>query len=164
MCLEFCEGHFDGVKVWAVGRQEEEPSAAFLKDGAGLLAFVAGEIVEDDDIAWRKGWRELGFDVGFEDTAVHGLIDDPRRGQAIAAQGGDEGLRFPMAERRMRLQTLAAQCPPAQAGHFGGRSRLVNEQQPVRFLAHPGLTVFTPDLAFARYVSAFTLGRQQRFF
>lgn len=33
-----------------------------------------------------------GLDIGVEDLAVHGLVDHPRRGQAIATQSGNEGL------------------------------------------------------------------------
>ena len=41
VCLQLGEGHFDGIKIGAVGRQEEEPRAARLNDRFGFLAFVA---------------------------------------------------------------------------------------------------------------------------
>lgn len=41
------ERHFDGVEVWAVGRQKQEPGTALLQKSLGLCALMAGEIVED---------------------------------------------------------------------------------------------------------------------
>ena len=102
MRLELGEGHFDRIEVGAVGRQEQEPGAAFLEDGFGLLAFVAGEVVEDDHVARPQGRRELGFDIGLEDAARFiAPVDDPGGGQAVAAQAGDEGLGAPVAEGRV---------------------------------------------------------------
>jgi hypothetical protein len=50
--FELGEHLFDGIEVGAVRRQEEEMSALGSDDGASGLAFVAAEVVEDDDIAW----------------------------------------------------------------------------------------------------------------
>lgn len=80
MGLEFGEGHFYRVEIRTIGRCEEEPCAPRLEDGLCLFAFVTGEIVEDNDIAWLEGRGELGFDIGFEGRAVHGAVDDPWRG------------------------------------------------------------------------------------
>lgn len=106
MCLEFGEGHFDRIEVGTVGRCEEEPRAARFQDRLGFLAFMAGEIVEDDHVAGLKRRGELRFDIGLESRAVHGAVDDPWRGQSIAAQGCDEGLGFPMAKGRTRFEAL----------------------------------------------------------
>lgn len=37
---------------------------------------MGGEIVEDDDIAWRQRRGELGFHPGVEDAPVHLPVDD----------------------------------------------------------------------------------------
>lgn len=111
MRLEFGEGHFDRIEVGTVGRCEEEPCAARLEDGLGFLAFVAGEIVEDDDVAGMECRGKLGFDIGFEGRAVHGAVDDPWRCQSVAAQGRDEGLGFPMAKGRSCFETLVTARP-----------------------------------------------------
>ena len=66
-------------------RQEQEPSATLLENGFGFLAFVAAEVVEDDNVTWLKRGGELGLDVGVEDLAIHGLVDHPRGDQAVAA-------------------------------------------------------------------------------
>ena len=64
MCLELGKGHLDRVEVGAVGRQEKEPGAFCLEDGFGLFAFVAGQVVEDDDVARPQGGSKLGLDIG----------------------------------------------------------------------------------------------------
>ena len=49
--FEFGEHLFDGIEVGAVGRQEDEVRAFGSGDGASGLAFVAAEVIQDDDIA-----------------------------------------------------------------------------------------------------------------
>ena len=100
-------------EVRAVRRQEEEPGATLLEDRLGLCALVAGEVVEDHHVALLQRRGELGLDIGVEDLAVHGLVDHPRRGQAIATQSGDEGLRGPVSERRISLQAGTTASPAA---------------------------------------------------
>ncbi len=41
MRLELGERHFDGIEIWAIGWQEQEPRAARFEDGFGFLALVA---------------------------------------------------------------------------------------------------------------------------
>jgi hypothetical protein len=67
MSLEFGKGHFDRIEVGAVGWQEEKPGAPLLEDGFRLFALMAGQVVEDDDVARPQGWCELGFDIGLEE-------------------------------------------------------------------------------------------------
>lgn len=162
--LELGEGHFDGIEVGAVGRQEQEPCAAFLEDGLGLLAFVAGEIVEDDHVAGFECRGELGFDIGLEETPVHRRIDHPGCSEPVMAQRGDEGLRSPMAEGRRHPEPLPPARPAAQAGHLGRRPGFVDEHQPLRAFLHPGLTMRAPHPPRPGYVSAIGFARQQRFF
>ena len=164
MGLEFGEGHFDGIEIGAVGREEEEPGAACFEDGLGLFAFVGWQIVEDDHVAWPQCRGELGLDIGLEDLAVHRTIDHPGRSQAIVAQGGDEGLCAPMAERRLHLQPFATPRPPAQPGHLGSRAGFIDEHQPLGPLDHPRLTVCVPNPPCPDNVSAIGFARQQRFF
>jgi len=109
--LEFGEYHLDRIEVRAIGRREEEPCTPGLEDGRGFLAFMAGEIVEDDDVAGIEGGSELRFDIGFESRTVHGAVDDPWRGQSVAAQGSDEGLGFPMTKGCPRFEALVAARP-----------------------------------------------------
>ena len=88
------------IEVGAIGRQEEDPSTFGPDHLLGPLAFVEGDVVENDDVAWRERWSPLGFDPRLEDAAVHRCIDDPWRGQSVTAQACGEGLGFPRTERR----------------------------------------------------------------
>jgi hypothetical protein len=57
--FELGEDLFDGIEVGAVGRQEDEVGAFGSDDGASGVAFVAAEIVQDDDIARREGGARI---------------------------------------------------------------------------------------------------------
>lgn len=164
MGFEFGEGHFDRVEIRAVWRQKEEPCSSRLEDRLGFFAFMAGQIIEDDDIARFESWRELCLDVGLEDLAVHGAIDDPGRRQSIASQSGDKGLCAPMPEGSPGFQAVSSSSPSPQPGHLGGRACLVNKDKPMRFLTHAGLAAFLPYPAVRRDLSAFGFGCQQCFF
>lgn len=87
-----------GVQVRRMGRQEEKPRVRRPDQLFGFLAFVEADIVEDDNITGRQCRRKLCIDPCFEDTAVEGRIDNPWRGQAMAAQSRDESLSSPVAE------------------------------------------------------------------
>jgi hypothetical protein len=63
------------------------------EDGAGGLAFVAAEVVQDDDIARREGRGENLLDVEEEGLAVDRPIDPPRRINPVVAQRGDGRVR-----------------------------------------------------------------------
>ena len=68
--FELGEDLFDGIEVGAVGRQEKELGFGRADGGASGLAFVAAEVVQDDDIAWREGRSENLLDVEEEGFAV----------------------------------------------------------------------------------------------
>lgn len=164
MGFEFGEGHFDGIQIGAVRRQEQEPRTPFLEDGLGLFAFMAGEIVEDHHVAALKRWSQLGFDIFLEDFSVHRPVDHPRCGQAVMAECGYEGLRSPVAEGCLHLEALAPTRTPPQARHLGRGASFVDKDQPFRALLHPWLAVCRPYTPCPHDISAIGFGRQQRFF
>jgi hypothetical protein len=45
--FEFGEGHFDGIEVGAVGRQEEQASALLTNGLLGGGTFVRGQVVPE---------------------------------------------------------------------------------------------------------------------
>ena len=93
------------------------------------------------------GRSQLGFDVSLEDPPIHRRVDDERRGERVAAQAGDEGLRLPMSERGLGEKPLALQATAAQARHLGGGSGLVKEDEPARLKPHLRLANADPFLA-----------------
>jgi len=94
--------------------------------------FMAAEIVQNDHIALRKRRGEDLFDVGAEDVAIHGAVDDQRRGEPGCAQTGNESRGLPVPVRDRRNQTLPARSAPVSTCHVGGRPGLVDEDQPIR--------------------------------
>ena len=164
MGLELGECHFDGIEVWAVRGQEEQPCALSADEALGLLAFVAREVVEDDHVAGPEGGCELGLDIGVEDRPVHRRVNDPGCYEAIAFKARHEGLRAPMAKWGLAIQPLALGRAPAQPGHLGVGAGLIDEDQPALLLAQDGLAAifpFGPRLGQLRPV---LLGRPQSFF
>lgn len=114
----------------------------------GALVLVEADIVENDDISGRQFGSELSFDVAFEDGGIHRCIDDPRRDKTVASQPGDEGLRLPFAEWRMRLEALALRRPAGAFGQLGVGRRLIDEDQARQSLVEEALS--PPDPQFTR--------------
>jgi len=82
--FELGEGHFDGVEIGAVGRQEEDPCSSVADELFHERALVSGQVVHDDDIALVQGWSQMGLDIGLEDRPVDRRVDD---------EGGSESCR-----------------------------------------------------------------------
>ena len=125
---------------------------------------MGGQIVQDDEIAGLKGRGQLGFDISLEDAPIHRRINDEWRGERATAQAGDEGLRLPMAERDLGKKPLAFGATAAQAGHLGGGSGLVEEDQPMRLKPHLRLANADPFLARLFDVGPIVLAGSQSFF
>jgi hypothetical protein len=102
--FELGEDLFDGVQVGAVGRQEDQVRAPGSDGGAGGLALVAAEVVQDDHVAGSQRRGEDLLDVEAEELAVDRTVDHPGRIDAVVAQGGDEGQGLPVAVGRIGPQ------------------------------------------------------------
>jgi len=83
MGLEFGEGHFDRVQMGAVGRQEQEPGASRLEAVLCSVAFVAAEVIRDDNVGPIEGGRKLGLDIEVERGSGHGAVSPQRRKPAM---------------------------------------------------------------------------------
>lgn len=164
VCLELCEGHLDRIEVRAIRWQEEEAGPTHSEDILCFFTFVAGQIVENDDVTGTECRGELGFHIGLENVSVHWRIDDPRGGQAITTERRDEGLDFPVSERSLSFQALAPPGSSTQPGHFGRCRRFVEKDKPLWLLAQVRLPMGTPEPAFIAEFSAFALRCQKRFF
>ena len=125
------------------------------------LALVAAEIVHDDDVAWLEGWHQDLGDVGQEAVGIDRAIEEAWRGDAVAAQSGDEGHGVPVSVRRLADQALAAPAATVGGGHVGLGPGLVDEDQAVR---GDLVLVAPPALAPARHVGPILLGGAQAFF
>lgn len=135
-----------------------------LEDASGFSALMDGEVVEDDDIAPAERGSELRFDPQVEGSAVQGFVDDPWRGERVAAQAGDEGLRVPVAEGRGAKQPLTAPGAATQSDHLGGDGGFVDEDKACRLVTHPDLPLANPHAPRLGHVGAFALRGHQGFF
>lgn len=159
--LEFGEELLDWIEIGTVGRQEKKMSAGFSDGLSGGLAFVAAEIVENDDVPFGERWDEDVLDIEREQLAVDWTIDNEGRIDAIGAQRRNEGERLPMIVRDVRLKALAARPPAAQRRHIGVHPGFVDEDEPPWI--DEGLTSL-PALSLASDVRTGLLGRQYGFF
>lgn len=82
----------------------------------------------------------------------------------MTAQTREEGVGLPRPEGSARAEALAFASAPAEAGHLGVDEGLVQEHQPVRLLAHAGLTLLCPDPTLLTHVGACAFRRHQLFF
>ena len=127
--FQFGEDLLDRIEVWAVGWQEQQARASgpdCVSDGG---FFVAGQVVEDDDVTGRERGAELLFDPLGEAGAIDRLIEDEGRVDPVAAQGGDEGHRFPVAIGHFCVQPLSFGCPTSQRCHVGFGPGLIDEHE-----------------------------------
>ena len=159
--FELGEDLFDRIQVRAIGWEEQEACASCPDGGADGGILVAGEVVQDDDVAGRKRRAELLLDPGGEAFTVDRLIEDAGRVDPVAAQRGDEGHRLPMAIGHLGMKSLAFGRPAPQGGHVGLGPGLVDKDEAPR--VRPGLELL-PLLAPPGDLRAQLFGRQHAFF
>ena len=108
---------------------EPEPCTRGFDRPADCRRLMAAEIVHDDDIARLEGRDQEGLNLGEEGLAVDRPIEQTRRLDPLASQGGDEGQGLPAAERGVGLQPGTSGTPAAQRRHVGLGPGLVDEHQ-----------------------------------
>ena len=129
--LEFGEGLFDRVEVWAVGRQIDELSALCSDRLGDTGSFVTGKIVEHDDVVGPQGWRQHLLDISPEALAVNGAVEDAGRGDPTGPQTGHQRRHLPMPVRHRGEQSQPTAGSAIAACHIGGGPSLVEEDQVV---------------------------------
>ena len=130
--LELREGHFDGVQIWAVGRQIED-LRPLLGDGLADPGNLVGrEIVEHDDIAALQGGCEDMADIGAKGGSIHRAVEHPGCCHAGQPQPGNERHRLPMAERRAVVAAFAHRGPAVEPSHLRVDACLIQKDQALR--------------------------------
>ena len=159
--FQFREGQFDGVKIGAVGREVEQGGASRLDDVLDAFDFVSGEIVTDDDVAGREFGAEDFAQIGQEGGTVHRAIQQPRSGQPVMTQRGDEGGALPMAVRHGTQAALPAFTAPIQTAHLGVEPGFIQEDEAA---VVPGSALILPTQTGGLNIRTILLGGAQRFF
>jgi len=101
----------DRVEVGRVFRQEQQFGAGRADEPAHGFAFVAAEIVHDDDVARLQGGEENLLDIGLKGRAVDRTVEQPWRVDSVVAKRRQEGGGFPMAVRDLGGEPHAARRP-----------------------------------------------------
>lgn len=159
--LEFGKDLLDGIEVGAVGRQEEEVRPCGPDGATHGLSLVAAEIVEDDDVALGERGHEDLLDIEGEELAVDRPVDDPRRIDTVAAQGGDEGQGFPVAVWDRRSEPPATRRPAPERRHIRLDPGFIEKDQPTGF---DPMLMGLPSQPLAGNVHSRLLSRQNCFF
>ena len=90
---------------------------------------MAGQVIEDDNVACPKRWTELLLDPLRESRAIDRLIEYEGRVDPVAAQGGDESHRLPVTIRHFGMDPLAFGCPPRQESDVGLRLSFIDKDE-----------------------------------
>jgi hypothetical protein len=133
--FEFGEQLLDRVQVRGVFRQKDEMGAGLADRGPYRFAFVAAEIVHDDDISEPQGGNENFLDIEEEPLTIDRTVDQPGRLDAIVAECGEERHCVPVAVRRCRFEPLSQGAPAAQWRHVGLCPGLIDKNEPGRINA-----------------------------
>jgi len=123
------EDLLDWIEVWAVGRQEQQARTSRPDCSSDGRLLVAGEVVEDDDVARPQRGAELLLDPLGEAGAIDRLIEGERCVDPVAAQGGDEGHRLPVAIRHLCVKPLTFGRPTPQRCHVGLGPGFIDEHE-----------------------------------
>jgi len=123
------EGVFDGVEVWAVGREIEELRAGGFYYLSHIRAFVTWQVIHNDDVALAQFGQENFFDIGLEGEAVDRPINYERRDEPAQRQRSDERRRFPVAMRNADPQPFTTPTSAVAARHVGRGPGFVDEDQ-----------------------------------
>jgi len=145
-CLEFAEGHLDGVKVARVLGQVAKRRADLLDRRTHTCSLVEIDIVHDDDVAAPERRDEALLDIGEEHLRVHGAFDHHRSGHLVVTQSSYKGDRLPLSKWRAPDQFDASWAATIEPHHLGGDGRFIDKHQPGRIkhslLKHPASTRF----------------------
>ena len=159
--LSLAKSCFDWIEVGAIGGQEPLAGSrsfyGFLNSGD----LVGAQIVHDDDVAGRQGRRQDLLDIGEELFAIDGAVEDTGRGDAVAAQSGQESRGLPMSEGRVSDQPLAFFASAIAGRHIGRSPGLVDKDEPSRIEAW---LHFAPIGASGLDISPALLGGAKSFF
>jgi hypothetical protein len=127
--FEFREAEFDRVEVRTVRRQKPQRRTDASDGAPNVVATMRAEVVENDEVAGPERGHEDLFDIGEKAVVIHGPIDHARCGQALEAQGGDEGARMPAAVRRVIAHALAARPAAVAPQQVCGDATLIEKDQ-----------------------------------
>lgn len=84
------KGHLDGVRVGAVGRNEDDATTSGREKLDDLGVLVKSEVVHHDDLAGAQRRAENAADEVEEMVSLHATLDDRVATDPANVHGGDE--------------------------------------------------------------------------
>lgn len=122
---------------------------------------MASQVVHDDNVTGLQCRNEYLVDIGAETFAIDGAIKYTRRGQLIAAQGGEKRHGIPMAVGSEASQPLSLHGPTSLWCHIGFDPCFVDEHETARVEAvHEAF----PSTPLAGNIRPGLFNPEQRFF
>ena len=161
MRFEFGESQFNGIEIWAVGRQVADADPLGREQPADVLNFVGGEIVEDERIARAQLGTKHLLKISRENLGIDGTFDQKGSVDAIMTQGRNESGALPVAVRDGTKTTLAQGAAAIVAGQLGVQAGFINKNQPADI---PVGLVPAPKPPGGFNVGPILLGGARRFF
>ena len=128
---------------------------------AHFVAFVSGQIIDDDYVAWPQRRHQASLQVFDEDRTVHRAINDEGGGKAIEPQPSHKGHGLPMAPGNAADHTTPALGASVKPRHLGRCAGLIDEDQLGRIKSR---LIVLPALAGLGHVRPLLLGRAHAFF
>jgi hypothetical protein len=159
--LEGMEHHFDRIELRRVWREVSQLRPASMDRFVDAGDLVERNVVDGDDVPSPERGSETLLDVGQERFSIHGSLDQHRGDDAGLTEAGDEGQRFPVAQRNIANQAFSAWAPAVEADHVGGNGRLIDKDK-ASGVKQPLLAYPAP--ARPSHVGALSLCGAQAFF
>jgi len=161
MGFEFCEGHFNRIKVGTVGWQVTQGHASGRKNLANALDLVRRQIVQNERVAWLQARAEHLLEINREDCGIDGSVDQKRGCNLFVAQGGNEGRALPMTMGHRAQATLATGTAAIQSGQLGVQTGFIDKDQPAHI---PIPLLASPNRPRPFNIGPVLLGGARRFF
>lgn len=125
--FQFGKGQFDRVEVRAIRRQEAQVRAHPRESRLDGRLLMDREIVQDDDVSGVQRRYEYLLDVGEKRRIVERPIEHRGGRHPVDAQRRDDGVRLPVAARRVIAQPSAPRAAPVAAQQIGCDTGLIQE-------------------------------------
>ena len=151
----------DRVQVRAVGRQVPDLRPGRRDQLSHPRTFVAGEVVQHDDLTAMQRRQQNPLDIDLESIAVDRPVQRPGSMDPVEADRREHGRGFPVARRGGRQQPPATRTTAVRADHVRLGPAFIDESQASRVDVR---RVEPPLPAGLPYVGPVLLGGSERFF
>jgi hypothetical protein len=128
--FEFRKPEFNRIEVRTVRWQVPEVRAGRFDALADALDVMGPEVIHHDDVPSLQRRRQDLIEIGEERVAVHRSVEEAGRGQALHAQGRDEGAGLPMMVRRVIMDARAATAPTVAPEQVSRDAAFIKKHEP----------------------------------